>query len=77
VLASAGGVTVSYFEWVQNNTGYYWSEEEVDRRLEEIIVKAFENVYRTARMRQVNMRLAAYMVGVRKMAEAARFRGWV
>lgn len=77
VLASAGGVTVSYFEWVQNNTGYYWSEEEVNQRLEETMVKAFSNVYQTARTRQVNMRLAAYMVGVRKMAEAARYRGWV
>lgn len=77
VLASAGGVTVSYFEWVQNNMGYYWSEEEVNQRLEEKMVKAFENVYQTAQMRQVNMRLAAYMVGIRKMAEAARFRGWV
>nr|WP_124727306.1 Glu/Leu/Phe/Val dehydrogenase [Staphylospora marina] len=77
VLASAGGVTVSYFEWVQNNQGYYWSEEEVERKLEEIMVNAFENVYNTAQTRKVDMRLAAYMVGVRKMAEACRFRGWV
>lgn len=77
VLASCGGVTVSYFEWVQNNQGYYWSEEEVAEKLEEKMVKAFNNVYNTAQSRKVNMRLAAYMVGVRKMAEAARFRGWV
>ncbi|SFT05364.1 Glu/Leu/Phe/Val family dehydrogenase [Marininema halotolerans] len=77
VLASAGGVTVSYFEWVQNNQGYYWSEEEVEAKLEEIMVKSFENVYRTSQTRKVDMRLAAYMVGVRKMAEASRFRGWV
>lgn len=77
VLASAGGVTVSYFEWVQNNQGYYWSEEEVDEKLEKIIVKAFNNVYNTATTRKINMRLAAYMVGIRKMAEACRFRGWV
>lgn len=77
VLASAGGVTVSYFEWVQNNQGYYWSEEEVEEKLEKIIVKAFENVYNTSSSRKINMRLAAYMVGVRKMAEACRFRGWV
>jgi glutamate dehydrogenase len=77
VLASAGGVTVSYFEWVQNNQGYYWSEEEVEEKLEKVMVKAFENVYTLSQTRRVDMRLAAYMVGVRKMAEASRFRGWV
>ncbi|WP_028986640.1 Glu/Leu/Phe/Val family dehydrogenase [Thermicanus aegyptius] len=77
VLASSGGVTVSYFEWVQNNQGYYWSEEEVEEKLEKVMVRSFHNVYNTAQQRGVDMRLAAYMVGVRKMAEAARFRGWV
>ena len=77
VLASAGGVTVSYFEWVQNNQGYYWSEEEVEEKLEKVMVKSFKNIYDTAQTRRVDMRLAAYMVGVRKMAEASRFRGWI
>lgn len=77
VLASAGGVTVSYFEWVQNNQGYYWSEEEVEEKLQKVMVKAFNNVYETAQTRKVDMRLAAYMIGVRKMAEASRFRGWI
>ncbi|WP_181348198.1 Glu/Leu/Phe/Val dehydrogenase [Thalassobacillus sp. CUG 92003] len=77
VLASAGGVTVSYFEWVQNNQGYYWTEEEVQEKLHKVMVKGFENVYRTSQTRRVDMRLAAYMVGVRKMAEASRFRGWI
>jgi len=77
VLASAGGVTVSYFEWVQNNQGYYWPEEEVEKKLEAILVKAFDNVYSTSNARKIDMRLAAYMVGVRKAAEASRFRGWV
>ena len=77
MLASAGGVTVSYFEWVQNNQGYYWKEEEIEEKLREVLVKAFNNVYTTAQTRQVDMRLAAYMVGVRKITEAARFRGWI
>ncbi|TFE03756.1 Glu/Leu/Phe/Val family dehydrogenase [Jeotgalibacillus salarius] len=77
VLASAGGVTVSYFEWVQNNQGYYWTEEEVNEKLEKKLIDAFNQVYDLSQSRRVNMRLAAYMVGVRKPAEASRFRGWV
>ncbi len=77
LLASAGGVTVSYFEWVQNNQGYFWSEEEVNEKLEVVMIKAFNRIVEISQNRNVDMRLAAYMAGVQKMAEAARFRGWV
>lgn len=70
-------MTVSYFEWVQNNQGFYWTEEEVETRLEDMMVKSFNNIYEMAQNRRIDMRLAAYMVGVRKMAEASRFRGWI
>ncbi|WP_332692193.1 Glu/Leu/Phe/Val family dehydrogenase [Halalkalibacter lacteus] len=77
VLASSGGVIVSYFEWVQNNLGYYWSEEEVSTKLKTKLVEAFNNVIETADLHKVDNRLAAYMVGSRKMAEASKFRGWI
>ncbi|OBZ17817.1 MULTISPECIES: Glu/Leu/Phe/Val dehydrogenase [Bacillales] len=77
VLASSGGVIVSYFEWVQNNQGYYWDEQEVDDKLKLMMVRGFNHVYEIHRTRKVDMRLAAYMAGVRKMAEAVRYRGWV
>ncbi|MEH7120486.1 Glu/Leu/Phe/Val dehydrogenase [Neobacillus vireti] len=77
ILASTGGVTVSYFEWVQNNQGYYWSEDEVAEKLRNVMVASFEEIYQTSQTRQVDMRLAAYMVGIRKPAEASRYRGWI
>jgi glutamate dehydrogenase len=77
VLAGAGGVTVSYFEWVQNKQGYYWSEDEIEPKLRNKLVKSFHDIYNLAHSSNVNMRLAAYMIGVRKMAEASLYRGWV
>ncbi|MEH7086706.1 Glu/Leu/Phe/Val dehydrogenase [Neobacillus drentensis] len=77
ILASTGGVTVSYFEWVQNNQGYYWSEDEVAEKLRNVMVASFEEIYQTSQTLHVDMRLAAYMVGIRKPAEASRYRGWI
>ncbi|MBF0752912.1 MULTISPECIES: Glu/Leu/Phe/Val family dehydrogenase [Jeotgalicoccus] len=76
VLASAGGVTVSYFEWVQNNQGYYWSEDEVNEKMEEKLVAAFNEIYDLHDNRQIDMRLAAFIVGLKRTAEASRYRGW-
>ncbi|MCZ8511760.1 Glu/Leu/Phe/Val dehydrogenase [Paenibacillus filicis] len=77
VLASSGGVIVSYFEWVQNNQGYYWNEEEVNERLQTILKQSFHNVYQLSRQNKVDMRLAAYIVGLKRMVEAVKWRGWI
>ena len=76
-LCNAGGVTVSYFEMVQNMYNYYWDLETVHKRLEEKMVKAFNSVLDTAKKLQVNNRVAAYAVAVSRVAEAMKLRGWV
>jgi glutamate dehydrogenase/leucine dehydrogenase len=75
ILANAGGVTVSYFEWVQNLYGFFWAEKEVNNHLERTIVSAFHEVHATAEKHGVDMRTAAYILAVGRVAEATSVRG--
>jgi len=75
ILANAGGVTTSYFEWVQDRQGYFWKESEVNERLGDIMVTAFEDVVRYAETHGVNNRIAAYMLAIDRVAYTIRQRG--
>jgi len=75
ILANAGGVTVSFFEWVQNRLGYYWTEERVHRRADRVMKMAFDNVYASAEKYKVSMRIAAYVVAIDKVASTLKLRG--
>ncbi|MHB8302238.1 MAG: Glu/Leu/Phe/Val family dehydrogenase [Acidobacteriaceae bacterium] len=76
ILANAGGVTASYFEWVQDRQGYFWKEEVVNERLEEILVESFGDVVRYAQEHDVNNRIAAYMLAIDRVASVIRQRGF-
>ena len=76
-LANAGGVTVSYFEWVQNLMNYYWEEDEVHIKLDKKMTQAFSDVLAMSLDYKVDMRTAAYMVAIQRVAEAMKLRGWV
>jgi glutamate dehydrogenase (NAD(P)+) len=75
ILANAGGVTTSYFEWVQDRHGYFWSEKEVNERLEVKMVQAYDAVLATAKQHNVDMRTAAYIVAINRVATVTRMRG--
>jgi len=75
ILANAGGVTVSYFEWVQDRQGYFWNEQLVNQRLEEIMVESFDAVVHYAETHRVNNRIAAYMLALDRVAVAIKLRG--
>lgn len=75
ILCNAGGVTVSYFEWVQDLQAFFWSEQEINDKLKQIMIRSFDDVLSVSRQKEVNMRVAAYILAIKRVADATMIRG--
>jgi glutamate dehydrogenase/leucine dehydrogenase len=75
ILANAGGVTVSYFEWVQNRIGYKWTLDRINRRSDRVMKDSFDHVYQVSQEYKISMRIAAYLVAIKKVSDTYKFRG--
>ena len=75
ILANAGGVAVSYFEWVQNRMGYYWEEDDILEKLGSLMFKAFKDVHSISKAHRTDMRTAAFVLGAQRILEAEKLRG--
>ncbi len=76
ILANAGGVSTSYFEWVQNRQNYYWTYDEVLQRLDKLMTNAFANVWASYKKYNVEMRMAAYICAIERVTAAMKLKGW-
>ncbi len=75
ILANAGGVCVSYFEYIQDNHSYFWKLERINHELKNILVNAFENVYKSSKEKNVTLQIASYIIAISRLAKAIELRG--